>query len=270
MARMKRIIAPAAVLLLTVFVSAQAEKIDYVTIGRIRDEGMNRSQVMDHVGWLADVYGPRTTGSPMIQQAGEWAMKTFTSWGLTNVHQERWKFGKGWSLQRFSATLLEPQVQPLIGFPMEWSSGTKGAVTADVVRAPLATDADLDRFKGKVAGKIVLIQPARAVRMLEGPIILRMDEKWSAEAETTPVPQPVDAAGRGGRGGRGAQEFRDRLEKFLSAEGVVAVFERGSDSDIADGGSTLSWRQQHPDGGTIFPSGSGPRDENAGRNVPRV
>ena len=261
------------VTLLVGFAFAQsAEKIDYVTIGKIRDEGMNRSQVMDHVSWLADVYGPRTTGSPMIQQASEWAMKTMTSWGLANVHQERWKFGKGWSLQRFSATMLEPQVQPLVGFPMEWSSGTKGTVTADVVRATIATDADIERFRGKLAGKIVLTQPARAVRMLEGPIILRMDEKWTAEAETTAIPQPP-AEGRGGQGrqgGRGAQEFRDRLEKFLSSEGVVAVFERGSDSDMADGGSTLSWRQQHPDGGTIFPGGSGPRDENAGRNVPRV
>src|SRR5579862_5703421 len=96
---------------------AQAgEKIDYVTLGKIRDEGMNRSQVMDHISWLADVYGPRTTGSPAIQQASEWAMKTFTSWGLANVHQERWKFGKGWTLQRFHATMLEPQVQPIIGF----------------------------------------------------------------------------------------------------------------------------------------------------------
>src|SRR5213075_1019741 len=123
----------------------------------------------------------------------------------------------------------------LVGFPMEWSSGTKGTVTAEVVRAQLATDADLDRFRGKLAGKIVLMQPARAVRMLEGPIILRMDEKWTAEAETTPIPQPADPAGRGGRGGRGAQEFRDKLEKFLTTEGAVAVFERGGDSDMADG-----------------------------------
>ncbi|HYM23274.1 MAG TPA: M20/M25/M40 family metallo-hydrolase, partial [Vicinamibacterales bacterium] len=197
----------------------------------------------------------------------EWAMKTLTTWGLTNAHQERWKFGKGWTLQGFHATLLEPQVQPIIGFPMEWSSGTKGTVTAEVVRAQLANDADLERFRGKLGGKIVLMQPARAVRMLEGPIILRMDEKWTAEAETTPIPEP--GGGRAGRG-RGGQEFRDRLERFLSSEGVVAVFERGSDSDMADGGSTLSWKQQHPDGGTIFPAGSGPRDENAGRNVPRV
>ncbi len=225
-----------AILLLVALVDAQSDKIDYVALGRIRDEGMNRSQVMDHVSWLADVYGPRTTGSPAIQQASEWAMKTFTSWGLANVHQERWKFGKGWTLQRFHATMLEPQVQPIVGFPMEWSSG--------------------------------LMQTARAVRMLEGPIILRMDDKWTAEAETTPIPPAADGRGRGGRGG--AQAFRDKLEQFLSAEGVVAVFERGSDSDMADGGSTLSWQQQHPDGGTIFPGGSGPRDDNAGKNVPRV
>src|SRR5207247_10316427 len=103
-----------------------------------------RSQVMDHVSWLSDVYGPRLTGSPAIQQASEWAMKTFTDWGLANVHQERWKFGKGWSLVRFSAHLLEPQVQPLIGFPIEWSSGTKGPVTADVVRIQIATEADFE------------------------------------------------------------------------------------------------------------------------------
>jgi len=96
---------------------AQGERLDLATIGRIRDEGFNRSHVMDHIFWLADVYGPRLTGSPGIQQASEWAMKTFNEWGLANAHQERWKFGKGWSLVRFNANLVEPQVQPLIGCP---------------------------------------------------------------------------------------------------------------------------------------------------------
>src|SRR5450759_3600628 len=112
------------------FLSAQTDKLDYAMLGRIRDEGLSRSQVMDHISWLSDVYGPRLTGSPGIQQASEWAMKRMTAWGLTNVHQERWAFGKGWSLVRFSAHLVEPQVQPIIGFPHEWSSGTKGTVTA--------------------------------------------------------------------------------------------------------------------------------------------
>ena len=258
------------------FVDAQSEKIDYVTIGRIRDEGLNRSQVMDHVSWLSDVYGPRLTGSPAIQQASEWAMKKFGEWGLTNIHQERWKLGKGWSLVRFSAHLLEPQIQPLIGFPIEWSPGTKGVVTADVTRVQIASEADFAKYRGKLAGKIVLTQPARQVRMLEGPIVLRMDDRWTAEAEATPVPPA-----RGGRGGaatdddpaagRGAQTaFRQKVADFFADEGAVAIFERGSDSDMAAGGSDLTWQQQHPDGGTIFPAGSAPRDANAGKGVPRV
>src|SRR5712671_3217526 len=173
-----------------VFVGAQSEKLDYAMLGRIRDEGLNRSQVMDHVSWLSDVYGPRLTGSPGIQQASEWTMKTFREWGLANVHQERWSFGKGWSLVRFTAHLVEPQIQPLIGFPQEWSSGTTGPVTADVVRAQIATEADFAKYHGTLAGKIVLTQPARAVRMLEGPIILRMGAGEIAEAESTPVPAP--------------------------------------------------------------------------------
>jgi hypothetical protein len=244
---------------------AEAEKLDYQTIERIRTEGLTRSQVMDTVSWLSDVYGPRLTGSPAIQQASEWAMKKLTEWGLANVHQERWKFGKGWSLVRFNATMIEPQVQPIIGYPQSWTPGTKGTVTGDVMRVQIASEADFEKYRGKLAGKILLTQAARPVRMLEGPILLRMDEKWTTEAMTTPVP----AAGAG-RGNQNDAAFRRKLQDFLAAEGAIATFDRGSNSDMAAGGSDLSWQQQRPDGGTIFPSGGGSRDENAGKGVPGI
>jgi carboxypeptidase Q len=254
-------------------VGAQSEKLDYAMLGRIRDEGLSRSQVMDHISWLSDVYGPRLTGSPGLQQASEWAMKKFTEWGLANAHQERWIFGKGWSLVRFSAHLVEPQIQPIIGFPHSWSSGTKGAVTAEVVRVQISDEADFAAYRGKLAGKIALVQPARTVRMLEGPIILRMTDKDLAEAETTPVPPPPATGPRASSAAARAQraaEFRLRLAEFYVNEGVVAIFDRGSESDMAAGGSDLSWQQQRPDGGTIFPPGAGARDANAGKFVPEV
>src|SRR5262249_25215261 len=207
------------------------------------------------------------TGSPAIQQASEWAMKRFNEWGLANAHQERWKFGKGWSLVRFNATLVEPQVQPIIGYPQEWTPGTKGPVTAEVVRAQIANEADFDKYRGKLAGKIVLTQPARQVRMLEGPILLRMDEKWTAEAMTTPVPAA------GGRGNQNDAAFRRKLQDFLAAEGVVATFDRGANSDMAGGGSELSWQQQHPRGGGGLSGAGGPRGRNAragGAGAPRA
>jgi len=254
--------------------SAQTEKLDYAAIGQIRDEGLSRSQAMDTLFWLTDRYGPRVTGSPQMEEAGAWVMTRMTEWGLANVHREEWDFGRSWSLERFSAHLIEPRIQPIIGLPKTWSNGTNGAVTAEVVRATIANDADLAKYKGQLKGKIVLAQPARAVRMLEGPFIVHMDEALTKEAETTPIPAQRGRGGRGadpaggGRGGeapgadpndqptgRGnaGQPFQARLQQFYKDEGVVAVFDRGSDSDTAAMGSDLSVQQQHPDGGTIFP-----------------
>src|SRR5690242_11436120 len=112
---MKRII-PGLSLVVFLCVSAAtaqppaSESLDYATIAKIRDEGLNRSQVMDHISWLSDVYGPRLTGSPAILQASDWVLKKFKEWGLVNGHRETWPFGKGWALVRFSAHLIEPQV----------------------------------------------------------------------------------------------------------------------------------------------------------------
>ena len=243
---------------------------------------------MDHLGWLSDVYGPRLTGSPAIKQASEWVQKRFKEWGLANIHEEPWPFGKGWSLEHFSIHMMEPQVQPLIGYPKAWSSSTEGTVTADVVYAPLRTEADMEKFRGKLKGKIVLTQPARDVRMLEGKIILRMTDEDLKEAQTTPIPKPrqprgggaaappTDAAGATDTGDappqRGARgpSLQQRISDFFLSEGVVATLDRGSDSDTAAGGSDLSWIQQHTDGGTFIVQSGGPRDQNAGKVTPSV
>ncbi|HVL67434.1 MAG TPA: M20/M25/M40 family metallo-hydrolase [Vicinamibacterales bacterium] len=251
------------------------EHLDFAAIAQIRDEGLSRSQVMDHVSWLADVYGPRLTGTPGILQASDWALKKFTEWGLANPHREYFEFGRGWSLVRFHAHMIEPQIQPLIGFPASWTPGTSGTVTADVVRVQIEGEADFERYRGRLAGRIVLMQPAREVRMLEGLIVSRMGEQELAEAATTPIPRargggPAQAAA-GGRGGRGGgQNFAARLQQFLRDERVVAVFNRGSDTILASVGSDLSIQQQRTDGGTIFPTGGGSRTSDPAAGLPTV
>ncbi|MEO6726440.1 MAG: hypothetical protein ABIP14_14230, partial [Blastocatellia bacterium] len=246
---------------------SQDEQIDYAMIGRIREEGLNRSQVMDHISWLSDVYGPRLTGSPAIKQAGEWTMKKFNEWGLANARQETWPFGKGWSLTRFSAHMTEPQISPLIGYPKSWTPGTNGVVNADVVYTPINSEADFEKYRGKLKGKVVLLQAARAVRMLDGRIVMRMTDEDIKEAMTAPIP-PARSGPRGGPGGGLA--FQNIVLAFLLEEGVAAVFDRGGDSDVSSGGSDLSWMAQRTDGGTIFVQSGGPRDQNAGKVPPQV
>ncbi len=248
---------------------AQGEKIDAAMLAKIRAEGMSRSQVMDHISWLSDVYGPRLTGSTNIEQAGTWAMSAMRAWGLANVHDERWAFGKGWALQRFSATLLSPQVQPMIALPKAWSPGTNGNVTADVVRPIIESDADFAKYRGTLRGKIVLTQPLRAVRMLDGRIVLRMTDKEIAEAMTEPPP-PAGRGGGAAGGGAPAAAFTRSVTEFYKSEGVVALLDRGSDADSSAGGSDLSWMTQRTDGGTIFVGAGGTRDSTAGSGLPNV
>jgi hypothetical protein len=276
---MKRLIALGVTVFAVATLAGQTiERVDTAAIAKIRDEGLNRSQVMDHMFWLTDAYGPRLTGSPSFEQAGDWAVKTLQSWGVQNVRKERFAFGKGWSLVKFHATMTAPQVMPIIGLPKAWTPGTPGAVTADVVRPQIANAADAQKYKGQLRGKIVLTQPARDVRMLDDRIVLRMNDKDIEEALAPPAPRGgnagtagqrdaaaaggraagAGAAGRGrGRGAAAAETFD--VNDFYESEGVIALFDRGSNSDMSAGGSDLSWQTQRTDGGTIFVQSGGSR-----------
>jgi carboxypeptidase Q len=250
-------------------VAAQSqETLDYALIGKIREEGLQRSQVMEHIVWLADVYGPRLTGSRALKQASAWAQKKFQEWGLANIHEEEFPFGKGWSLVRFDAHMTEPQVSPLIGYPKSWTPGTAGRIAADVALVSIKDEADFAKYRGKLKGKIVLPQPARAVRLLEDRVVLRMNEHDIKEALTTPIPSARQT--RSQTEARRTRELQSKMQKFLLEEGVAAVFERGSESDLSAGGSDLSWQTQRTDGGTIFVQSGGPRDANAGKVPPQV
>lgn len=256
----------ALILVVSLGLAAQAQSpVDLGAISRIKQEALTRSQVMDHVSWLADVYGPRVTGTPNFSQAADWAVKRLTEWGLANVHQERFAFGQGWRVERFSAHMVAPVPQPIIGFPRTYSSSTKGPVSGDVVRVDIQTTADFERYKGRLKDKIVLPQPARAVRMLEGRVVLWMNDDDLAEAMTTPIP---GAPGAGAQGGAATRPTTDQIAQFFVAEGVAAVLERGSDNDTAGGYSGLSMTTQRVDGGTIFPGSGGSRDPNAAPQVP--
>lgn len=121
---MTRLSAPVLLMIVVVGLPAAqgpVERLDYEAIGRIRDEGLQRSQVMDHIGWLADVYGPRLTGGPGMAQGAGWTLKKFAEWDLASPHRQTWSFGRGWSLERFSAHMIEPQVQRIIGLAGAWS-----------------------------------------------------------------------------------------------------------------------------------------------------
>jgi hypothetical protein len=223
---------------------AATEKLDLDAIYRIKDEGLQRSKVMEIESYLTDVYGPRLTGSPNIREAGDWAMKTMKDWGLANVHEEMWPFGRGWQNQRFTANAVTPRAYPLIAYPKAWTPGTNGPVTGDAVIAVINEEKDFAEFKGKLRGKYVLGMPMREV----APHFDAQGHRYT-DAELADLAKQPGAGGGRGRGNFGAaQEFNRKKAQFFIDEGVAAVldFSRG------DGGTVFV---QAPQGVSRDPKG---------------
>src|SRR6185295_17314782 len=184
-------------------VSAQGpqEKFDQEAINKIKEEGMKHSQVMDILSYLTDVPGPRLTGSPGIRAAQEWAKQKLASWGLQNSHLEAWgPFGRGWSLEGFSANMIKPHYFPLIAFPKAWSPGTNGTLRAAPVYFEAKTEADLDKYKGKLKGAIVLLTDQREVKAHFDALGHRQTEEDLLRLANAEPPAP--GGGRGGGPGR--------------------------------------------------------------------
>ena len=146
-------------------------------VERIKEEGLNRSQVMQTLSYLTDVIGPRLTNSPGMKRANEWTRSKLAEWGLQNAQLEAWgPFGRGWTLKTFSAQVTEPVAIPLIAYPKAWSPSTKGTLTANVVYVDAKTEADLEKYRGKLKGAIVLMTAPPEVKARWEPLGTRRDE----------------------------------------------------------------------------------------------
>ena len=181
---------------------AAQERVDAATIERIKAEEMNRSQIMDLMSWLSDVYGPRLTWSPNLSRAGDWAMGEMKKWGLTNVHEERWDNppGLGWENERFSLMATAPMPFIVEAVPQAWSPSTNGTATGLAVLIEAGCSDELRaQYAGKLKGAFVLTTPPlnRAVNDFVATARRLSDSALAVMAAA----QPAD--GRGGRGGGG-------------------------------------------------------------------
>src|SRR6185295_14650407 len=133
------------------------ETVDLAAIAKIREEGLQRSQVMQITSMLTDGFGPRLTNSPNIKAAAQWTTKKLTEWGMTNVKLETWgPFGRGWSNERTYVAMTKPYSFPLIAYSRAWTPSTPGAVKGDAVIAIINTPEDLEDCRGKLRGKFVM------------------------------------------------------------------------------------------------------------------
>jgi carboxypeptidase Q len=241
-------------------VSAQeSDKLDADAVARIRDEGMQRSQVMEIMSYLTDVYGPRLTGSPNTRAAGEWTVQRMKAWGINNPRFESWgPFGRGWTNERFSAQVVAPRPYEVIAYPSAWSPATKGPASGEVVVVQIDSATDFATYRGKLRGKWVFV--GRPVNVsahfdAQGRRYTQHELDSIADYQVTPAGQQ---GGRGGRGGgrgnfAGVQELNRLRTQFFVDEGALGTVTPG-----------------RGDGGTVFTNNGMSREKNAPPAVPGV
>ncbi len=205
------------------------------TIAAIREEGLNRSQVMDTLDYLCDVIGQRLTGSPSCKRANEWTRDTLTSWGLTNAHLESWgPFGRGWEVKRFSMQVVSPYTIVLHGYPKAWSPGFEGTSEAPVVYIDATKQEELDKFKGKLRGAIVLAGKMRDVQARFEPLASRMQD---TELEKLASAEPGSNALMGQPRGETAAERRAQFAAS-GAQGESLMNRRARRGGSGNNGTT--------------------------------
>jgi peptidase M28-like protein len=216
------------------------ESLDLAMYARIRDEAIAHTHVLDYASGLMDGIGPRLTGSPNLKRANEWTRDQLTAMGCANAHLEDWgEFGMGWQQENTWLRMTAPDTAVFIAQAAPWSPATKGAVTAPAIWVDIKDEKDFDKYKGKLAGKIVFLGAMRDVKPVEKPLFTRDDEADLKRIQTYPLETPNPDFS--------FQSFlkslavREKIGKFLADEQAVAVITPSRDGRN-NGGS----------GGTIF------------------
>lgn len=152
-------------ILLAYPVSAE-EKIYYDIVQEIMEFEFTDSHVMENASWLCDVFGPRSLKSPSYREAAEWARDRLKEYGLSNARLEPYEFGNGWDIGYVSLHMVAPKYMPIIGFPVNWSSGTNGKVRAHVIHVnfeEIDSEEDLEQYRGSLKDRIILIRPEQKI-----------------------------------------------------------------------------------------------------------
>jgi len=244
---------PVAILLATPL--AGQESINDAVIAQIKTEGFQRSAVMDTLSWLSDVHGPRLTGTPALRRAGEWARDRLAGWGLTHAALESYgSIGRGWTLERFSIEMTEPQYMRITGYPRAWSPPIAPTLAGTPIVVEVKSKDDFDKYRGKLRGAIVMNGRPEPVDIGFQPEAKRLtdDELKKQESAIDPADPSADSAPKSywdeEQDWQKVLAKQTEIFKFFAAEGIALLVEPSPIAeDVRIGGFyDRAWRPTFP------------------------
>ncbi len=195
-------------------------------IDRIKEIGMNESKVSDTIRYLTDNIGGRLTNSPSQRRANLWTKEQFDRWGLKNSKIQSWgKFGRSWEIKRFSINVVAPEYIALRAYPKAWSPATNGIVSGKLVYIQANELADLQKYKGKLKGAIILLDNGMDVTPGFEPTAVRRTDEGLKELLDAPAPVNSNTPREITYEQRKRAILKLAIDKMLYEEGVAAMLD---------------------------------------------
>lgn len=160
---------------------------DPTTTERIIQQGKYHSEVMQLLKELTDI-GPRLTSSSNLEKAEQWAMGKFKSWGLSNVHLDKWgEYPVGFDRGKCTGSMVSPVQRNFEFTTQSWTEGTHGRKEGPAVYAPTTMD-EFNQVKAQLKGAWVVYKTApprpRRLRPGETPPPLSPEDKAAEDLRT--------------------------------------------------------------------------------------
>lgn len=231
----------AASLLATPALAQTTEKLDAAALAKIKDEGLNRSKVMETAFYLTDVCGPRLAGSEGLARANAWTKKRLTDYGLANANVEAWgDFGRGWDIDKSYVAMTAPYYHALIGVPKAWTPSTAGSLRKPVAYVNVKTEADLARYQGQLRDKIVVLPVATPpqpnfepdAKRLSTEDLQKLADAPAGGGAPTAANRPAESDAEARRATMlAARALRTKMNEMLMTEGAAAILSPGRGTD---------------------------------------
>ncbi|MFN8650678.1 MAG: M20/M25/M40 family metallo-hydrolase [Gemmatimonadales bacterium] len=205
--------------------AAQQYAVDTAGSGAIIAQATQHSEVMKNLQYLADMIGPRLTGSPAMKKSNDWTAERFKAYGLA-AHLESWNFGVTWERGPASFRITAPFERGLVGHSWAWTAGTGKVVSGPVVRVDVSNADSIAAYAGRIKGAWLITRPGAQIWNPDGPAMTAADSQAMQEnrrrAFAGGPPQDTSEAARKAR-----QQFNVDRPYLLKKAGALGLLTDG-------------------------------------------
>jgi carboxypeptidase Q len=217
---------------LPAWLMSQGENVDLSMIYKIKQEGSKNSNIEELAFWLTDFVGPRLTGSTGNHRGNEWAKTKMEEFGFQNVRIEAaMDFRRGgWDNLKTYSAMTSPYYINFACNPVAWTGSTNGSVRGEVILIDVKGESDLEKYKGKLEGKIVLMPSTSTYEISFEPLASRLTDSQLKDLSMSPSPsqgrkQDYTAISE-------QRALHTKISEFLKNEGAAVIINNSGTFNI--------------------------------------